>query len=64
MSHELFYVQQQSHQALIFILVGGGVGTVIIVALTLYWHWKGRHAREAAQVAPERRKMDRRRRKR
>ena len=64
MTHEIFYLQQQSHETLTLILVGGGVSSAIVVAFALYLHWKGRHARKAARLAREERKAARRRRRR
>ena len=64
MTHEIFYLQQQSHETLTFILVGGGVSSAIVLAFALYLQWKGRHARRAARVAREERKAERRRRRR
>lgn len=63
MTHEIFYLQQQSHATLTLILVGGGVSSVIVVAFALYLHWKGRHARKAVRLAREERKAERRRRR-
>ena len=64
MTHEILYLQQRSHEALTFILVGGGVSSAIVLAFALYLHWKGRHARKAARLAREERKAERRRRRR
>lgn len=64
MTHEIFYLQQQSHETLTLILVGGGVSSAIVVAFPLYLHWKSRHARKAARLAREERKAERRRRRR
>lgn len=50
MTHEIFYLQQQSHETLTLILVGGGVSSAFVVAFALYLHWKGRHARKAARL--------------
>ena len=63
MPREIFYLQQQSHETLTLILVGGGVSGAIVVAFALYQHWKGRHARGAARLAREARKAERRRRR-
>lgn len=64
MTHEIFYLQHQSHETLTLILIWGGVSSAFVVAFALYLHWKGRNARKAARLAREDRKAERRRRRR
>ncbi len=40
MTHEIFYLQQQSHETLTLILVGGCVSSAIVLAFALYLHWR------------------------
>lgn len=64
MAHEHFYIQQQSHETLTIILVVGGVSGALAVVLGLYLRWKGRHHRNLARLARDRRKAPQKRRKR